>query len=137
MEEKMRAYFTRRPSSIEAVMNNAERAKTDGMLPTEVNPIARVELEPEQYAAFCRTPMKDWDFLSAHADMSMYRTDEADCIIIECPNMISLAVCCDGYAYGRYVGCLVSPFDLMVFVNRIRHFFETCFEEHNSPLLSW
>ena len=133
----MRAYFTRKPPNIEAVMSNAEYAKAEGMVPTDVNPIARVKLGLEQYTAFCRDPLKDREFLKPYADRSMFRTNAADSVILECPDMISLAVCCEGYTYGRYVGCLVSPFDLTIIVNRIKQLFATDFDERTSPLLSW
>ena len=133
----MRAYFTRKPPNIEVVVNNAEYAKAEGMLPTDVNPIARVKLDPNQYTAFCRDPLKDWEFLAAYADKSMFRANAADSVIIECPEKISLAVCCEGYTYGRYVGCLVSPFDMTVVVNRIKQLFDAGIEERRTPLLSW
>lgn len=134
----MKAYFTRKPINIEAVVSNAEYAKAEGMLPTEVKPIARVTLDQEQYAAFCRDPLKDWNFLAPHADISMFRgEDEADCVVIECPNMISLAVCCEGYTYGRYVGCLVSPFDLKILANRLQQAISVGIGERRTPLISW
>ena len=134
----MKAYFTLKPVNIEAVVKNAEYAKAEGMLPTEVKPIARVSLNQEQYTAFCRDPLKDWNFLAPHADISMFQgEDEADCVVIECPNMISLAVCCEGYTYGRYVGCIVSSFDLTIMVNRIKHLLNPHFDERRTPLLGW
>ena len=51
--------------------------------------------------------------------------------------MISLAVCCEGYTYGRYVGCLVSPLDMAVVANRIKQFLDTSIKERRTPLLSW
>lgn len=134
----MKAYFTRKPINIEAVVKNAEYAKAEGMLPTEVKPIAKVTLNQEEYTAFCRDPLKDWSFLAPHADISMFRgEDEAYCVVIECPNMISLAVCCEGYTYGRYVGCLVSPFDLKILANRIQQAINAGFGERRTPLFSW
>ena len=133
----MRAYFTRKPLNIEAVMNNAEYAKAEGMVPTDVNPIARVKLGLEQYTAFCRDPLKDWEFLKPYTDQSMFRTNAADSVILECPDMISLAVCCEGYTYGRYVGCLVSPFDLTIIVNHIKRLFTVGFNVRRTPLFGW
>lgn len=133
----MRAYFTRKPPNIEAVVQNAEYAKAEGMLPTDVNPIARIKLDLEHYTAFCQAPLNDWEFLKPYAENSMFRANTADSVILECPDMISLAVCCEWYSYGRYVGCLVSPFDLMIAVNYIKRFFDAGFEERRMPLLSW
>jgi len=132
----VRAYFTRKPPNISVVMNNAEYAKAEGMLPTNVNPIAWVKLDLKQYAEFCRDPLKDWEFLKPYADRSMFRAHAADSVILECTDMISLAVCCEGYTYGRYVGCLVSPFDLKIIVSRIKRFFDAGFDERRTPLLS-
>ena len=103
----MRAYFTRKPPNIEAVMSNAEYAKAVGMVPTDLNPIARVKLDLEQYTAFCKEPLKDWEFLKPYADQSMFRADTSDSVILECSDMISLAVCLEGFIYGRYVGRLI------------------------------
>lgn len=107
------------------------------MLPTDVNPIARVKLDLEQYDAFCRDPLKDWEFLKPYADRSMFRANAADSVILECPDMISLAVCCGGEPCERYVGCLVSPFDLTIIINRIKRLFTVGFNVRRTPLFGW
>lgn len=59
----MKAYFTRKPMNMDEAKANAAWAETEHQEPTEVNPIATVTLTPAQYAAFCKAPLKDWDFL--------------------------------------------------------------------------
>ena len=59
----MKAYFTRKPMNMDEAKANAAWAETEHQEPTEVNPIATVTLTPAQYAAFCKAPLKDRDFL--------------------------------------------------------------------------
>ena len=133
----MRAYFTRKPRSIEDVINNAECAKAKGILPTAVKPIARLKLDLDEYTAFCQDPARNWSFLTTYADESMFHGDRANCVILDCPDMVSLAVCCEGYSYGRYVGCLVSPFDPSILANRIHALLAGFLDETAMPLPSY
>ena len=48
----MKAYFTRKPMTIEDAKANAAWAKAERQEPVEVTPIASVPLTPAQYAAF-------------------------------------------------------------------------------------
>ena len=80
----MKAYFTRKPMTIEDAKVNAAWAKAERQEPVEVTPIASVPLTPAQYAAFCKAPLRDWDFLAPYADQSGFTKDGADCVIIEC-----------------------------------------------------
>ena len=103
----MKAYFTRKPMNIEDAKANAAWAKAEHQEPVEVTPIAFVSLTPAQYAAFCKAPLKDWDFLAPYADRSGFTKDGADCVIIECEGLSGIALALEGFTYGRYVGWLV------------------------------
>jgi len=103
----MKAYFSRKPMTIGEVKTNAEWAMEKRQEPVEVTPIAFVPLTPAQYAAFCKAPLKDWDFLAPYADQSGFTKDGADCVIIECEDQPSIALALEGFTYGRYVGWLV------------------------------
>ena len=103
----MKAYFTRKPMTIEDAKANAAWAKAERQEPVEVTPIASVPLTPAQYAAFCKAPLRDWDFLAPYADQSGFTKDGADCVIIECEDHPSIALALEGFTYGRYVGWLV------------------------------
>ena len=103
----MKAYFTRKPMTIEDAKANAEWAKAKRQEPVEVNPIATVTLSPAQYTAFCKAPLTDWDFLVPYADQSGFTRDGADCVIIECDGQPSIALALEGFAYGRHSGWLV------------------------------
>ena len=103
----MKAYFTRKPMTIEDAKANVEWAKAERQKPIVVTPIASVPLTPAQYAAFCKAPLKDWDFLVPYADQSGFTKDGADCVIIECEGQPSIALALEGFAYGRYCGWLV------------------------------
>ena len=103
----MKAYFTRKPMTIEDVKANAEWAKAEHQKPIAVTPIALVTLTSAQYSSFCKAPLKDWDFLVPYADQSGFTKDGADCVIIECKDHPSIAVALEGFTYGRYVGWLV------------------------------
>ena len=102
----MKAYFTRKPMNLDEAKANAAWAKAEHQEPTEVNPIATVTLIPAQYAAFCKAPLKDWDFLIPYADQSGFTKDGADCVIIECEGQPSIPLALEGFAYGRYFGWL-------------------------------
>ena len=62
----MKAYFIRKPMTVEGVKANAAWAKAERQEPVEVTAIASVPLTPAQYAAFCKAPLKDWDFLAPY-----------------------------------------------------------------------
>ena len=103
----MKAYFTRKPMSIMDVIENALQDKEERIEPMSVNPIANVHLNVTDFTDFCSCPVADAPFLAPYADAACFTDDGADCVIVSGPGKVSLAVCCEGYAYGRYVGWIV------------------------------
>ena len=99
----MRAYFTRKPENLEEVKNNAKRAEAT---PVELNVIARVSLNLDQFSDFWANPLLDRDYLAPHAERSVFTEEGADCMMLECLGMMRIPVVLEGFEYGRYVGWL-------------------------------
>lgn len=104
----MKGHFVCKPGSKDELFSQIYRDAMKRRKPTEINPIATVQMDLGQYVEFCDAMMQEWDFLRPYAEQSVFRKgNTADCVIIECHGQRRIAVCLEGYCYPRYAAYLV------------------------------
>lgn len=106
---RMQGYLVSRPERVKNAKFAGRWQRKHGIPPVEINPIGTVQLSQEKYIAFCDAPLQDWGFLAPFAEQSAFRADgHADCVILEAAKQHRIAVCLEGYSYGRYVAYILE-----------------------------
>ena len=99
-----KGYFTRKPADLEEVKYFHREARRDNEEPDTIEKIGEVILTKAEYRDFCKNLVcKDYDFLKPFTEESYFTETTARCVMVGAPGEHLLAVCLEGYTYGRYV----------------------------------
>ena len=102
----MRAYFIRKPESLQEIKSAAEWAKAQHKIPVELNVVGTVRLTKTQFTNFWKRPLLDRDYFVPFMEQSHWTKEGANCVMLECPGQPRIPVVLEGYQYARYMGWL-------------------------------
>jgi hypothetical protein len=101
MTTTSRARFTRKPSSLDEVLNNSDPSAPPEPITVEF----RKELTTAEYDAFASTLLEDRDWLAGRGGHS---NGHRSVVEVSAPGRTTLYVDPSGGSYGRYVGVAVE-----------------------------
>ena len=101
MTTTSRARFTRKPSSLDEVLNNSDPSAPPEPITVEF----RKELTTAEYDAFASTLLEDRDWLAGRGGHS---NGKRSVVEVSAPGRTTLYVDPSGGSYGRYVGVAIE-----------------------------